>query len=131
MAQKKILIIDDQSDYRFTMGVYLERNGFIVFEAEDGKVGWEKIKEVDPDLVLLDIMMESTFSGFEVCRQVRSNKDFKKLPIIGISGMGDELGVKYDESSDQEYFSPDIFIEKPVDKDLLLEKIKGLLNVSA
>ena len=72
MAKKKILIIDDNSDFRFTMGVYLEKNGFDVISAEDGKQGWEKIQSDKPDLVLLDVMMEQMFSGFEVCRKVRN-----------------------------------------------------------
>ncbi|MDX9788219.1 MAG: response regulator [Desulfobacterales bacterium] len=129
MAKKKILVIDDNADYRFTMGVFLARNGFEVINAENGEIGWKMIKEQHPDLVLLDVMMEILFSGFEVCRRVRTDPEVKHIPIIGISGMGNEIGVKFDQVADQEYFSPDEYMEKPVDKDALLQKIKALLRM--
>jgi len=129
MTKKKILLIDDNSDFRFTMGVYLEKNGFEVISAEDGKQGWEKIQSERPDIVLLDVMMEQMFSGFEVCRLVRSKNEFKHLPIIGISAMANEIGVKYNQNTDEEYFSPDEFLDKPVDKELLLKSINKLLQL--
>jgi DNA-binding response OmpR family regulator len=123
MNKKKIVLIDDNKDYTFTMGIFLERNGFTVFSAHDGKEGIELIKAEKPDLVLLDVMMEVLFSGFEVCRQVRQDASIKDTPIFGISGMGEEINVKFDEDADKEYFSPNEFFEKPVDKDALLAKI--------
>jgi CheY-like chemotaxis protein len=127
--EKKILIIDDNEDFLFTMGVFLERKGFDVIKAEDGKVGWEKIQSEKPDLVLLDVMMEQMYSGFEVCQKIRNNPEFKSLPIISISAMANELGVRYNKDTDQEYFSPDEFIDKPVDKDLLFNTINKLLKI--
>jgi CheY-like chemotaxis protein len=129
MEKKKILLIDDNADYRFTMGVFLERNGFEVVSAENGELGWKMIQAQGPDLVLLDVMMETLFSGFEVCRLVRTDPKLKHIPIIGISGMATDIGVKYDKETEQEYFSPDEFLEKPVDKDELLQKIKKLLKM--
>jgi CheY-like chemotaxis protein len=129
MEKKKVLLIDDNADYRFTMGVFLERNGFAVLKAENGELGWKMIQEQRPDLVLLDVMMETLFSGFEVCRLVRTDPELKHIPIIGISGMTTDIGVKYDKEREQEYFSPDVYLEKPVDKDELLQKIKELLKM--
>ncbi|MFZ5568989.1 MAG: response regulator [Thermodesulfobacteriota bacterium] len=130
MEKKKIILVDDNPDFRFTMGLFLERNGFDVIAAEDGKTGWERIQAQPPDLILLDVMMENLFSGFELCRQIRNSEEFKHLPIIGISAMADEVGVTFDKETDQEYFSPDIFIDKPVDKELLLKSIHGLLKMA-
>lgn len=129
MEKKKIMLIDDNDDYRFTMGVFLERNGFEVFSAENGELGWKMIQEQRPDLVLLDVMMETLFSGFEVCRMIRSDPNLKNTPIIGISGMSDDIGVKFDKENEKEYFSPDEYLDKPVDKDELLQKIKQLLKM--
>ncbi len=124
----KVCVIDDNTDYLFTMETFLTRNGFDVKTASEGKAGIELIKEQRPDLIVLDVMMETTFSGFEVCRQVRSDSDLKNTPIIGVSGMGDELGLKYEKYEDMEYFSPNVFFDKPVDKDLLLAKINDLTS---
>ncbi|MFZ0450159.1 MAG: response regulator [Desulfatiglandaceae bacterium] len=124
----KIVLIDDNKDLLFTMSTFLNRNGFETLTAEDGKAGLELVEKEQPDLVLLDIMMETLFSGFEVCKRLRTNPALKAIPIIGISGMGDELGLKFDEERDEEYFNPDVFFEKPVDREKLLEKIDELLK---
>lgn len=124
----KIVIVDDNTDYLFTMKTFLSRNGFEVETAPDGQTGIELIKKERPNLVMLDVMMETTFSGFEVCRQIRNDPELKNTPIIGITGMEDELGLKFDKYDDAEYFSPDVFFDKPVDKDALLEKIKELIS---
>ena len=66
-----IVIIDDNKDYLFAMETFLSRNGFNVMTATDGKEGFALVQTQKPDLVLLDVMMESLFSGFEVYRQMK------------------------------------------------------------
>jgi DNA-binding response OmpR family regulator len=124
----RILIIDDDSDFRFTMEVFLKRNGFETLTAEDGQKGLALIEKEHPDLILLDVMMESTYSGLDVCKRVRTNPAIKDIPIIGISGMGDQLGVRLDKWGDDDYFTVDEFLEKPVDKETLLASIKVRLK---
>jgi len=126
--QIKILVIDDNQDYLFTMKTFLARQGFTVFTATDGKTGIDTIASQMPDIILLDVMMESLYSGFDVCKFVRNDPKLKKTPIIGISGLKDELGVSFDKDRDNEYFSPDAFFDKPVDKDALLKTINDLLG---
>jgi CheY-like chemotaxis protein len=128
MGSKKILIIDDNPDFLFTTETFLKRNGFATLTAQDGKKGLELAQQEHPDLVLLDVMMETLYSGFEVCKRIKTDPHLQSIPIIGISGMAEELGVRYDKERDQEYFSPDIFFEKPVDKEKLLAKIKEFLS---
>ena len=123
----KIAIIDNNTDYLFSTETFLSRNGFRVVTAEDGKTGMDLIKKEKPDIVLLDVMMESLFSGFEVFRQLKSDPELKKIPVIGISGMANEIKVKFNETSDSDFFNPDLFFEKPVNKEMLLSKIKELL----
>ena len=120
----KIIVVDDNHDLLFTMETFLTRNGFEVLTADDGQKGLDLIKEIHPDLILLDIMMETTYSGLDVCKGVRSNPNLKDIPIIGISGIGDEMGIQIDKWGDDDYFSVDEFFEKPVDREKLLERIK-------
>ena len=120
----KIVIVDDNHDLLFTMETFLSRNGFEVLTADDGRKGLDLIKEVHPDLILLDIMMETTYSGLDVCKGIRSDPNLKDIPIIGISGIGDEMGIQIDKWGDDDYFSVDEFFEKPVDREKLLERIK-------
>jgi CheY-like chemotaxis protein len=124
----KIVLIDDNPDFLFTMGTFLKRNGYEVLTASDGQKGIELINRERPDLILLDVMMETLFSGFEVCRQVRTNPETQHIPIIALSDMGDDLGIKFEQTADEEYFSPNTIIEKPVDKERLLETMRGLLG---
>ena len=124
----KIIMIDDNTDFLFTMETFLKRNGYAVLTAEDGKRGLDLIRQERPDLILLDIMMETLFSGFEVCKAVRTDPDLKEIPIIGISGMGDELSVGFDQWPDYQYFSPEAFFDKPVDKKNLLTKIQEVIQ---
>ena len=127
----KIVIIDDNTDYLFTMETFLQRNGFEVLTADEGKKGLDLVRKVRPDLIMLDIMMETLFSGFEVCKEVKSDKDMEKTPIIGISGIGDELDVGYRQWPDHDYFSPDAFLDKPVDKQQLLKLIPEVIQKAA
>ncbi len=124
---KTILIIDDNPDYLFTMKTFLLRNGFRVFTANDGQQGLSLVQQEQPDLILLDVMMEALYSGFEVCRRVKNDPAIRDIPIIGISAMKDELGIQFDTYEDAEYFSPDAFFDKPVDKAALLKSINELL----
>jgi len=126
--KNKIVLIDDNKDYLFTMKTFLKKNGFEVSTAGDGQSGVKLVEDEKPDIVLLDVMMETLFSGFEVCRRLRQNPNLKSIPIIGISGMADEINVKFNKKKDFEYFSPEEFLEKPVDKELLLKTIDKLIN---
>ena len=124
----KAVIIDDDKDYLFSMETFLSRNGFIVHTASNGKDGLDLIKKERPDVILLDVMMESLFSGLEVCKAVRSDPQLEYIPIVGISGMGEELGIKYEQYSDDQYFTPDEFVEKPVDKQQLRAVIEQAIQ---
>ncbi len=124
----KIIIVDDNTDFLFTLETFLQRNGFKVLTAEDSQKGLELIRKERPDLILLDIMMETLFTGFEVCKQIRSDDDLKDIPVIGISAMGDELNINYSEWPDYDYFRPDAYLDKPVDRKLLLKMIPEVIQ---
>ena len=126
-----IVVVDDNADYLFTMETFLKRNGFEVKTAEDGQKGLDLIRRERPDAVLVDVMMETLFSGFELCKQLRMDDELKDIPIIGISGMGDELGIDYKQWPDYDYFKPDEFMDKPVDKQHLLQLIPTTIQKAA
>jgi CheY-like chemotaxis protein len=126
----KIALIDDNEDYLFTMGTFLTRNGFIAVTANDGVKGLELIQRERPDLILLDVMMESSYAGFELWKALQADQALKEIPVIGISAMQNELGVRPERYSDQDYFHPAAFLDKPVDHELLLETIATVLKAA-
>ena len=128
----KILIVDDNKDYLFVMETFLKRNGFDTVTAEDGQNGLDSIELEKPDLIILDIMMEGLFSGFELAKKLRTDPALKAIPVLGASGIGEELGVTFEKHHLlRKYFSQDDFFEKPVDKERLLAKIREKLGQDA
>lgn len=124
IGREKVLIVDDNPDFVFSMETFLNRNGLDTLSAGDGQSVLELVQKERPDLVLLDVMMESVYSGLEVCRRLRTDPELKSIPIIGISGIGRDLEVKLDRWGDEEYFPVDEYFEKPVDRYELLERIR-------
>jgi CheY-like chemotaxis protein len=126
--QKKILIIDDDIDLVEAMRLTLENAGFKVIDAQDGQKGLEKIKEAKPDLVLLDVMMETQDEGFHVAYQIRNSEDTSDLPIIMLTAVASETGFSFDKENDGDFLPVDEFLEKPVNPDLLIEYVKKSLG---
>ncbi len=128
---KKILIVDDDPVIVKYFSKLLMDNGYETIIAMDSDTCMGLAQKEQPDLILLDVMMEMLYSGFEIYRKLKLDPDLSKIPIIGISGMADEIDVKFDPYKDAEYFNPDEFIEKPVDKDFLLNKVNEVLSNTA
>ena len=72
MAKKKILLIDDDKDFLFATKLILEKAGYEVFMAEDGKTGVEMWQTITPDLAIIDMMMETWGEGFSVLTKIRT-----------------------------------------------------------
>ena len=126
--QKKILIIDDDIDLVEAMRLTLENAGFDVIDAQDGQKGLEKIEKEKPDLVLLDVMMETQDEGFHIAYQIRSNEETADLPIIMLTAVGAETGFSFDKEKDEDFLPVDEFIEKPINPDTLIECVQKNLG---
>jgi len=134
MDKPKILIIDDDADAVDLIRIALEANNYDVFSAGNGTEGLKLVKEIRPDLIILDVMMDTATEGFQVSYQLRSNdpkseyREFSQTPIIMMTGVSQQLHMKFSPKQDGDYLPVDEFLEKPVRVDSLLEKIKKLLN---
>jgi len=134
MDKPKILIIDDDADAVDLIRIALEANNHDVFSAGNGTEGLKLVKEIRPDLIILDVMMDTATEGFQVSYQLRSNdpkseyREFCRTPIIMMTGVSQQLHMKFSPKQDGDYLPVDEFLEKPVRVDSLLEKIKKLLN---
>ena len=94
----KILIVDDDPDFVKTTQLILKTGGYETTVAEDARKGLEKIKENHPDLVILDIMMESIFEGFSFLSTLRTAPDFalfKFTPVLMVSSVKNDTGSRF------------------------------------
>jgi CheY-like chemotaxis protein len=133
MDRQKILIIDDDPDIAELIKITLEANDYDVCHASSGDEGLKKIKELRPDLIILDVMMDSITEGFQVSYQLRDPdpdseyREFSRTPIIMLTGVQQQMGMKFSPEKDGDYLPVDAFLEKPVRVDSLLEHIRKLL----
>jgi CheY-like chemotaxis protein len=124
----KILLIDDDLDSIEPIKIILNSEGFWTETAQSPEEGIEKVKQVNPDLVILDVMMPNDYEGFEVARHIREKLDLKALPIIILSNVHNVKQVPYRFAPDENFLPVDVFIDKPVDPDMLLDTVNTLLG---
>ncbi len=124
----KVLIIDDDDDLVMTMRLPLEAHGYQVFRAANRREGLQKVKEVKPDIILLDVMMDSMTAGFDVCRTIR-NPDpaseyaaYREIPIVMITAIHATASLRF--ASDKAQLPVDAFVEKPIEPEVLLSKVR-------
>jgi len=130
----KILIIEDDPDFRETLRLPLEAKSHQIEVAENGRIGLQKVKEFEPGLIILDVMMETETEGFHVAYQLRSSDPsseyakYSKIPILMITAISEKTGMSFDPKKDKEFLPVDDYIEKPVQPDVLLRKVEKLIE---
>ncbi len=129
---KKILIIDDDEDFRISIRTLLESHKYQVTEAESGKQGLEKIKSEKPDLIVLDIMMETIDEGYLLNQVIKFQKDFEEyrnMPILMVSSIQEDPLSRFPSAAGQvDMIMPDYYLTKPVDVPKFLDLVEKLLN---
>lgn len=126
-----ILIIDDDPDIVKSMKVVLESRKYQVFSASNGKEGLQKTKEVKPDVIILDIIMETGDEGFDVAREIRKDQNFKNIPILMLTSIKERTGFDFKKEAGDEVWLPvDDYCEKPLKPKELIEKVDALLKRS-
>lgn len=146
---KKVLVVDDDANTRKFLSAALEENGYEPIQAENGKVGLDMVMSEKPDLVLLDVMMPKK-TGFVLFKQLRNDENFKDLPVIMLTGVaevledldsqsGDTHERPYDalrekmrqaikEMKEEGLVKPNMFIDKPIDPELVISKVRELIG---
>ncbi len=120
--KKKILIIDDEPDILELLVLRLEANGYEVTSATDGQKGLDKARNENPDLIILDLMLPS-IDGYKVCRMLKFDERFKKIPIVLFTARTQEADMKLGQE-----VGADAYITKPFEPNILLSKVAELLK---
>lgn len=119
---KTVLIIDDTAEARLLVGKVLEKHGYAVVEAGDGEAGIESARVRKPDLILVDLHMPK-LDGFATTRQLKADPDTTGIPVIALSAetSSPNRDAIYEAGCQG-------FINKPVDYDLLIERVAGAIG---
>jgi DNA-binding response OmpR family regulator len=125
----KILIIDDDKDLQDMIRLVLEEKGFSVVSAYGPEEGLKMVRSEKPDLIILDVLMPDNFEGFDVARTIREQLKLRALPIILLTAVHVEKKVPYRFAPHEEYLPVDYFFDKPVQPEVLVAKVKELLNM--
>ncbi len=132
MSAKKILVIDDDPDFLAAVTPVLKSALYEVATASNPQEAKEKIFAEKPDLILLDIMMDSLFDGFSLCHAIKTSKEFKEFketPIIFVSAVKEIAGTRFQfKGEEQGMAGPDDYIDKPIVPADLLARIEKLLK---
>lgn len=118
----KILVVDDEEDIREILQYNLKKEGYETYVAKNGQEGIEQAKLVNPDLILLDIMMPG-MDGIEVCDVIRKEETIKKTIICFLTARGED----YSQIAGFEAGADD-FVTKPIKPKVLISRINALLR---
>lgn len=122
----KILVVDDDPDFVEVTRLILEANNYEVVGAHDSADALQKLHQEKPDLVLLDIMMTQVLDGLVVPREILTDPDLERIPIIVVSSITSSPHIG--KFPTDEYLAIDDWISKPVQPKVLLEKVKLYLD---
>jgi len=117
-----ILCIDDDQDILDSLKIVLEANGYAVAMAASAEEGLKLYKEIHPDLIISDLMMEEIDAGTNFVKELKALGN--KAPIYMLSSTGDNLNMSIDFSS----LGLSGVFQKPIDNDMLLSILKSKLQ---
>ncbi|HSL61340.1 MAG TPA: response regulator [Desulfotignum sp.] len=128
---KKVLVVDDDPDVRSFVVTVLEENNYKPLVACDGVEGLEMIQKERPDLVILDVLMPRG-SGIRLYRQLKTDDTLKTIPVIMFTGIALRSFLKsqkvLEEFNGGKVPEPDIYLEKPVEPQELVDAIRKKLG---
>jgi len=146
---KKVLVVDDDKNAVKFMSVMLDENGYEPVVAYDGREALQKIEENDIDLIVLDVMMPKK-TGFVLFKELKRKDEYKDIPVLMLTAVAaslTELDAQEGDTFERPYDSlreslrktieemresgdvrPEMFVDKPVDPDGFLKKVRELIG---
>ena len=126
---KKILIIEDERNICELLSHMLKGNEYETVIALTGADGLRLSTEELPNLIILDVMMESVDKGFDVARNLKNDKNHQDIPILMLTAIKEKTGLGFEkEAGDPDWLPVDGYCEKPLKPEELISKVKELLG---
>lgn len=123
--KKRILVVDDERDLVDLISMNLQRHGYDVLTANDGKMGLELARKQGPDLILLDLMMPG-LNGQEVATRLKGDPQTATLPILMLTARGEETDIVVGLS-----LGADDYVTKPFSMKVLMARVAAVLRRKA
>jgi CheY-like chemotaxis protein len=124
---RKVLIVDDDVDLVTAATAALELGGYEVASAHSGAEGLAKAREETPDAIVLDVTMETTGAGFKTARSLKEEEATRHIPILMLTSINrSEVGLRY--GADEDWNPVDVFLDKPLSAQQLIEEVGKLLD---
>jgi DNA-binding response OmpR family regulator len=121
MKKRRVLIIEDEPNIVLSLEFLLQREGYDTASATDADAGLSLVRELHPDVVLLDIMMPKR-NGYELCQTIKGDPELRAIPVIMVSARGQEVevlkGLELGASA---------YVTKPFGNAEILEAIRAVL----
>ena len=126
----KILIVDDDLDFIEISRLHLEAKGYQVLSASSGREGWKMVEKEEPDLIILDLMMEKLDAGMALSQKIKGHPRFASIPILMLTSISRDTGMDFTPrtSEDLKKLKVDDFHTKPIKGKILLEKVEKWLS---
>ena len=128
----RILMIDDDPDAVMAIQIPLEAAGHQFYSANNSQAGLDKVEEIDPDLIILDVMMETATEGFQTSIRLRDPSadseysNYRDVPILMLTSVHSTTPLRF--SPDEDYLPVDTFLDKSTDPEQVLAKVEELLK---
>ena len=122
---KKILVVDDEEDMVVWLTTLLVDNGYSTISAYNGTEGFKKAKSEKPDLITLDVSMDQE-SGVKTLRHLQEDPDTANIPIIMVTGVSADIKQFIERHKKIQF--PAAFMEKPIDKNELINTVRKLIG---
>ncbi len=126
-----LLIIDDDEDFTFAVATMLRNVGYEVAVELDVQNAINSLKNRPPDLIILDVMFpENNAAGFELARKIKQgDEQLKDIPILMLTAVNSKFSLGFSDSNIDNHWLPvEYFLEKPIDLDMLNDKVAKMLS---
>jgi Lrp/AsnC family transcriptional regulator for asnA, asnC and gidA len=121
-----VLVVDDDPDFVEVTRIVLQEAGYTVLDAPDGEAGLKALRKHYPDLIIMDVMMNSLLEGIHTTWTIRADQDLRNTPILMVSSIADSQFA--DAFPTDEYVPVDNFLCKPIAPQQLLDQVRRLLK---
>ena len=124
---KRILIVDDDEDFRMATDLILAGSGYEVLQAGNGTEAEQVLADKGADLILLDVMMDTDTEGFHLAYKLRKDPKHRDVPIIILTCIEEKTGETIEPEKSGDFLPVQAFLRKPLDAEELKAKVAELL----